>query len=237
MFEIIPAIDIICGHCVRLNQGDYSKVKTYNSDPLDVAKSFEALGIKRLHLVDLDGAKAGKVINYEVIEKIASNTQLEIDFGGGVSSYDIFKSVISSGAKWINLGSIVVKNPQEFSLIAKDYLESIILSADVLDEKVKISGWLENTGISIYEFIRQNINISKVVCTDISKDGMLQGSSIELYRKILSEFPKLFLIASGGVSTIDEVYKLKELGLSGAIIGKAIYENKIKLTELESLIC
>lgn len=237
MFEIIPAIDIIGGKCVRLNQGDYNKMKIYNDDPLEVAKSFEDLGIKRLHLVDLDGAKSGKVINYKVVENIANNTNLEVDFGGGVNSYQVFEEVLAAGAKWINLGSIVFKKPEEFNYIKEDFSEQIILSADVLDEKIKISGWLEETGVSIFDFIQNNSNINKVVCTDISKDGMLIGSSIELYKKILLRFPNLFLIASGGVSSIEEIHSLKNAGLSGAIIGKAIYENKINVNDLKEFTC
>lgn len=237
--EIIPAIDIIEGKCVRLTQGDYSKKIIYNENPLEVALEFEGLGIKRLHLVDLDGAKQGKVINYKVLEKIASKTKFIIDFGGGIKTNADIHSVYEAGAAMATIGSIAVKNKEIFfSWIIKYTAEKILLGADVKNEKIAINGWLETTDILITDFIKENNaqGINSLFCTDISKDGLLQGPNIDLYKKILLEFPKLNLIASGGVANMNDLDQLKEIGCSGAIVGKAIYEGRIKLNDLKKFI-
>ncbi|MEI8135983.1 MAG: 1-(5-phosphoribosyl)-5-[(5-phosphoribosylamino)methylideneamino]imidazole-4-carboxamide isomerase [Bacteroidota bacterium] len=239
MMEIIPAIDIIDGKCVRLTQGDYSKKIIYNENPLEVAFEFEGLGIKRLHLVDLDGAKQGKVINYKVLEKIASKTKFIIDFGGGIKTNADIHSVYEAGATMATIGSIAVKNKELFfSWIIKYTAEKILLGADVKNEKIAINGWLETTDILITDFIKENNaqGINSLFCTDISKDGLLQGPAIDLYKKILLEFPKLNLIASGGVANMNDLDQLKEIGCSGAIVGKAIYEGRIKLNDLKKFI-
>ena len=233
--RVIPAIDIIDGKCVRLSQGDYAQKKVYNENPLEVAKSFEDAGIQYLHLVDLDGAKAGKVVNWKVIESIANHTSLAVDFGGGIKTEEEISSLFSSGIKQVNLGSIAVKNPELVEKwIAAYGTDKIILSADVRNELVSISGWLEDSGLSIIAFIRSFVTkgISYVTCTDISTDGMLTGPNLELYKKILKEFPDLRLIASGGVSNINDLHQLKSLNLDGVIIGKAIYEGRIGIDEL-----
>lgn len=238
IFEIIPAIDIIGGKCVRLSQGDYSKKIIYNQDPLEAAKQFEDSGITRLHLVDLDGAKKGEVVNYKVLETISSNTNLKIDFGGGIKTNQDIERVFNSGAEIVTIGSLAVKDPELFySWIKKYDAEKILLGADVKNEFISIGGWLENTSINIIDFLKSNLEkgIKQTFCTDISKDGLLQGPSIDLYKKIIETFPNLNLIASGGVSTIDDVKTLKEIGCSGVIIGKAIYEGKISLKELSDV--
>lgn len=235
MIEIIPAIDIIEGKCVRLSQGNYNEKKIYNENPLEVAKMFQDAGIKRLHLVDLDGAKAKHIINYNVLENIAKNTSLLIDFGGGIQSDKDIEIAFNSGASMITGGSIAIKNKAIFTdWIQKYGSEKIILGADCKDEKIAISGWQESTSTDILDFVGdyKYIGISKVVCTDISKDGMLAGTSIDLYKKILSHFPDLYLIASGGISNIDDVIELEASGVPAVIIGKAIYENRISLKDL-----
>ncbi|MCX6295534.1 MAG: 1-(5-phosphoribosyl)-5-[(5-phosphoribosylamino)methylideneamino]imidazole-4-carboxamide isomerase [Bacteroidetes bacterium] len=237
--KIIPAIDIIDGKCVRLTQGDYSKKIIYNEKPLEVAKQFEAIGITRLHLVDLDGAKKGVVVNYKVLEQIASATKLIIDFGGGIKTDDAINIVFESGAAIATVGSVAVKNKDLFLYWIKKYgSEKILLGADVLDEKIAIGGWLEKTDISIFDFIKENMGhgISTVFCTDISKDGLLQGTSNDLYKKIIDQFSELNFIASGGVSSINDLDDLKSIGCSGAIVGKAIYENKISINDLKKYI-
>jgi phosphoribosylformimino-5-aminoimidazole carboxamide ribotide isomerase len=234
--KIIPAIDIIDGKCVRLTQGDYTQKIIYNDNPLEVALQFEGIGIERLHLVDLDGAKKGEVVNYNVLEKIASKTKLVIDFGGGIKSNETIKNVFDSGAFIATVGSIAVKNKDLFfSWIEKYGADKILLGADVKDEKIAIAGWLEKTDILILDFIAENMKggIKTIFCTDISKDGLLQGASTELYRKIIESFPNLNLIASGGVSCIKDLDVLKEIGCSGAIVGKAIYEGRITMEELK----
>ncbi|MBJ2175617.1 1-(5-phosphoribosyl)-5-[(5-phosphoribosylamino)methylideneamino]imidazole-4-carboxamide isomerase [Aureibaculum sp. A20] len=237
--RIIPAIDIIDGKCVRLSKGDYATKKIYNESPLEVAKQFEAHGITHLHLVDLDGAKASHIVNYKVLEKIASQTSLHIDFGGGLKSDDDLKIAFDSGANQITGGSIAVKNPETFKgWIQKYGADKIILGADALGEKIAISGWLEESDKELIPFVHgyQEEGIKYVICTDISKDGMLEGPSFELYKRLLSEVPEINLIASGGISTFDELPKLAELGCEGTIIGKAIYENRISLKQLEEFI-
>lgn len=239
MIELVPAIDLIDGKCVRLTKGDYSTKKVYNEDPLEVAKQFEAHGIKRLHLVDLDGAKTGHIVNYPIIEKIASRTNLFIDFGGGLKSDEDLKIALESGAKMVTGGSIAAKNPDIFiHWLTKYGPEVIILGADAKDKRIAISGWEEETDLELLQYIDSYISkgISKVICTDISKDGMLEGPSIDLYQEILSEQKDLFLIASGGVSSLQDIENLAENGLSEVIIGKAIYENRISLKDLEQLI-
>ena len=237
--RIIPAIDIIEGKCVRLSKGDYDTKKIYNKNPLEVAKSFEAHGIKYLHLVDLDGAKSSRIVNYKVLEQIASKTNLKIDFGGGLKSDADLKIAFESGANQITGGSIAIKQPDVFNSWIQQYgSEKIILGADAMNEKIAISGWLEESKEEVIPFIQsyQQEGIQYVICTDISKDGMLEGPSFELYQRILEQTKDLKLIASGGISTFDELPKLAELGCEGTIIGKAIYEGRISLKQLENYI-
>ena len=238
--RIIPAIDIIEGKCVRLSKGDYSTKKIYSEDPLDMAKRFEDHGIKYLHLVDLDGAKSKHIVNHKVLENIATNTSLQIDFGGGLKTDDDLRIAFESGAKQITGGSIAVKNPETFTSWINTYgADKIILGADAMDEKIAVSGWLEESDKALIPFINeyQNKGIAYVICTDISKDGMLEGPAFNLYKRILNETENdLKLIASGGISTFDELPKLAEIGCEGTIIGKAIYENRISLKQLESFI-
>jgi phosphoribosylformimino-5-aminoimidazole carboxamide ribotide isomerase len=237
--RIIPAIDIIDGKCVRLSKGDYTTKKVYNESPLEVAKLFEAHGIQYLHLVDLDGAKSKHIVNHKILEDIASKTNLKIDFGGGLKTDKDLKIAFESGANQITGGSIAVKNPEIFKNWIKTFgNDKIILGADALNEKVAISGWQEDSNEDLIPFIKNYISkgISYVICTDISKDGMLEGPSFKLYKKILAETKEVKLIASGGISTFDELPKLAELGCEGTIIGKAIYENRISLKQLENYI-
>ncbi|MFQ3580122.1 MAG: 1-(5-phosphoribosyl)-5-[(5-phosphoribosylamino)methylideneamino]imidazole-4-carboxamide isomerase [Bacteroidales bacterium] len=235
MIEIIPAIDIIEGKCVRLTKGDYNQKKIYNENPLEVAKEIEQAGIKRLHVVDLDGAKSNRIINYKTLETIASNTTLIIDFGGGLKSDDDLRIAFECGAQMITGGSIAVKNPELFtSWIEKYGCDKIILGADVHYDKIAVQGWTETSDKTIFEFLEsyKQKGIKKVICTDISKDGMLQGTSNTLYAKIKEQFPDLYLIASGGVSSISDIETLQELHIEAVIIGKALYEGKISLKEL-----
>lgn len=235
MIEIIPAIDLIDGKCVRLSQGDYEKKTVYNENPLEVAKMFADAGIRRLHLVDLDGAKAHHIVNHKVLETICTKTDLIVDFGGGLKSDDDLRIAFECGAKMVTGGSIAVKNSDIFtSWIQKFGAEKIILGADVKDEKIAVGGWLETTEIELLPFIKNYINqgVNKVICTDISKDGMLQGPAIELYKKMLVAQPDMYLIASGGVSSIHDIEKLNEAGVPAVITGKAIYEGRIKLKDL-----
>jgi len=236
--RIIPAIDIIDGKCVRLTQGDYAQKKIYNENPLDVARSFQDAGLKYLHLVDLDGAKSGKVINWKVAEAIASQTQLDVDFGGGIKTDDEIKKLFDLGIKQVNLGSIAVKEPEKVKGWIKEFgFEKIILSADIKNYKVAINGWQEDSLITIDDFLKDYLQkgIEYVVCTDISTDGMLKGPNIDLYKWLMIRFPQVHLIASGGVSSIADLRQLKQMGTDAVIVGKAIYENKIKLEELASL--
>ncbi|MFW0735805.1 1-(5-phosphoribosyl)-5-[(5-phosphoribosylamino)methylideneamino]imidazole-4-carboxamide isomerase [Flavobacterium sp. T12S277] len=237
--RIIPAIDIIDGKCVRLSKGDYDTKIIYNENPLEVAKSFEAHGIEFLHLVDLDGAKSSKIVNYKILEQIATQTSLQIDFGGGLKSDDDLRIAFESGASQITGGSIAVKNRAIFEKWISEYgSEKIILGADAKEEKIAVSGWLEDSDEDLIPFIQQyqTKGIQYVICTDIAKDGMLEGPSFDLYEKILSEVNGVKLIASGGISTFDELPKLAELGCEGTIIGKAIYEGRISLKQLENYI-
>ncbi len=235
MIEIIPAIDIIDGKCVRLSQGDYGQKKIYNENPLEVARMFEDNGIRRLHLVDLDGAKAHHIVNYRILENIATKTSLVIDFGGGLKSESDLEVAFESGANMITGGSIAVKNPGIFeNWIQKFGSNHIILGADCKNRKIAVTGWLESTEEEIIPFIQgwRKKGIQKVICTDIAKDGMLEGSSIELYKEILQNEPDIHLIASGGVSSIQDVEDLVVAKVPGVIIGKAIYEGRITFKEL-----
>ena len=235
--QIIPAIDIIEGKCVRLTEGDYAQKKIYNENPLEVAKAFEGIGLMRLHLVDLDGAKAGEVVNWKVLEKIANNTEIKIDFGGGIKTEATLKTVLDTGATYATIGSLAVKNELLFQeWIARFGAKVFMLGADVFEEKIAIGGWLEKTEISVFDFMKSYIDkgVKQIFCTDIKKDGKLQGPSFELYQKIIEQFPALHLIASGGVSSLDDLIELEEIGCSAAIVGKAIYENKITISELAS---
>jgi len=239
MIEIIPAIDIIDGKCVRLSQGNYSSKKVYNENPLEIAKQYEDTGIKRLHLVDLDGAKSKRIVNYKTLESIAKNTSLIVDFGGGLKSNDDLKIAFSCGAQMITGGSIAVKDSNTFSEWLSLYgKEKIILGADVIDEKIAVTGWLENSGIDMWQFISdyKEKGITKVICTDISKDGMLQGPSTDLYVNMKNRFENLYIIASGGISCIKDVEILNKKGIDALIIGKAIYEGKISMKDLQAFI-
>jgi phosphoribosylformimino-5-aminoimidazole carboxamide ribotide isomerase len=235
--QIIPAIDIIEGKCVRLTEGDYAQKKIYNENPLEVAKAFEGIGLMRLHLVDLDGAKAGEVMNWKVLEKIANNTELKIDFGGGIKTEAILKTVLDTGATYATIGSFAVINELLFQeWIARFGANTFMLGADVFEEKIAIGGWMKKTEISVFDFMKSYIDkgVKQIFCTDIKKDGKLQGPSTELYQKIIEQFPALHLIASGGVSSLDDLIELEEIGCAAAIVGKAIYENKITISDLAS---
>ncbi|MHC6200704.1 1-(5-phosphoribosyl)-5-[(5-phosphoribosylamino)methylideneamino]imidazole-4-carboxamide isomerase [Elizabethkingia miricola] len=236
--RIIPAIDIIEGKCVRLSQGDYDTKKIYNENPLEVGKEFEDYGIRYLHLVDLDGAKSKQIINYRTLEELASKTSLQIDFGGGIKSQKDIDIAFECGAKQITGGSIAVQEPEIFTKWIEVYgSEKIILGADCKNRKIATHGWLESSELDVIDFIRdyKQKGISYVICTDIAKDGMLEGTSNELYKEILTN-TAVKLIASGGVSNIEDLHLLKEIGCEGAILGKAIYEGRIKLKELRELI-
>ncbi len=236
MFHIIPAIDLIEGKCVRLTQGDYEQKKIYNEHPLEVAMQFEDAGLTRLHLVDLDGAKAKKVINWKVLETIATKTQLHVDFGGGVQSEDDLRVVFESGAKQVTGGSIAVKNPDLFEKWLSNYGgDKIILGADARNERVAVSGWEEGTELWVYDFVQKWIDkgAQYTISTDVAKDGLLQGPSFELYRNMQDQCPGIQIIASGGVSNLDDIEMLAEMNLFGVIVGKAIYEGKVTLTELQ----
>ena len=239
MIQLIPAIDIIDGKCVRLSQGDYNRQKTYNENPLEVAKSFQDHGITRLHLVDLDGAKAQHIVNHKVLENIATHTNLTIDFGGGLKTDDDLRIAFESGASMITGGSIAVKNPNQFLSWLNQYgSDKIILGADAKDKKIAVTGWLENTDCQLLDFLADYIGkgVSQVICTDIAKDGMLQGPSTALYQEILAAHPTLWLIASGGVSNMNDIIELDAAGVPAVIFGKAIYEGNITLKEIEQSI-
>lgn len=234
---IIPAIDIIDGKCVRLTQGDYAQKKIYNENPLEVAKEFEAAGITHLHLVDLDGAKSQNIVNHKVLETISKNTNLKIDFGGGIKSNEDIRIAFECGANQVTGGSVAVNNKQLFLEWIKTYgAEKIILGADVKNGNIAVNGWKEESQEGLLDFLESYISkgIQYVICTDISKDGLLQGTATELYKEIIAKFPTLKLIASGGVSCVEDLTELKNAGLYGAIVGKAIYEGRIKLNEIKS---
>lgn len=235
--RIIPAIDIIDGKCVRLTKGNYDTKKVYNENPVEVAKAFEGAGIQYLHLVDLDGAKAKHIVNYKVLEQITSKTTLKIDFGGGLKSDEDLHIAFNSGAKQITGGSIAIKDPKVFEgWITKYGGTKIILGADAHNEKIAVNGWQEESEMNVIPFITsyEAKGVKYVICTDIAKDGMLEGPSFELYKRILNESKDIKLIASGGVTSIDDINQLEDLGCEGAIVGKAIYEGHIKLRDLET---
>lgn len=236
--RIIPAIDIINGKCVRLTQGNYSTEKVYREDPLDAAKEYEDIGIQFLHVVDLDGAKSNRIINYKTLYKIASQTSLKIDFGGGLKSDEDLKIAFENGASQITGGSIAVKNQELFlSWLSTFGSDKIILGADCNHRMIATQGWTESSSFEVVDFIKEyeNKGIRYVICTDISKDGTLKGPSTDLYNEILQS-SSINLIASGGVSSLDDLHMLKKIGCEGAIIGKAIYEGKIKLNELKQFL-
>jgi len=236
--RIIPAIDIIEGKCVRLSKGDYNTKKIYNESPLEVAKAFEDHGIEYLHLVDLDGAKSKHIVNHKVLERLATQTSLKIDFGGGLKSAADLKIAFECGASQITGGSIAVKSPETFTSWVQSYgAGKIILGADVKGIHIATDGWLETSDKTLFDFVEyyKTQGISFVICTDISKDGMLEGPAFELYQKLLEQV-KVKLIASGGISKFEELPQLQELGCEGVIIGKAIYENRISLKQLEAFI-
>jgi len=235
---IIPAIDIIGGKCVRLTQGDYAQKKVYSDNPVDMAKAFEAAGVTRLHVVDLDGAKAGTIINLKVLESIATATQLVIDFGGGVKTINDVESIINAGAAIVTIGSLAVKQPQLLEEWLLEFgADQFLIGADVLDEKIKISGWLQDGGINVFDFIGKMISIGviNIFCTDISKDGAMEGPSTDLYQRIIADHPEVNLIASGGVTSINDLYQLKQAGCKAAIVGKAIYEQQITLQQISAI--
>jgi phosphoribosylformimino-5-aminoimidazole carboxamide ribotide isomerase len=236
--KIIPAIDLIDGKCVRLTKGDFSTVKEYSSDPLDMAMRFADAGLSYLHLVDLDGARTGKVVNHKTLEKIASKTSLEIDFGGGIKSDESIRIAFESGAKKVTVGSVAVKNRELVTEWLSIYgSEKLILGADVKGEKIAISGWTETGDEYVFDFVREYLEkgFKTVISTDVAKDGMLEGPSFELYKKLLGEIEHLNLIASGGIRDMEDLEKLREMGMHGAIIGKAIYEGRIDLKDLSTL--
>jgi len=237
--RIIPSIDIIEGKCVRLSQGDYSKKTVYSSSPFEMAQRFEDHGINFLHLVDLDGAKSSKIINYKILEQIALKTALNVDFGGGLKSVEDVRIVFESGASQVTLGSIAVSDPDTFIELFQNYgSEKIILGADFLNNKIKTNGWLNDSGNDLIDFLDYHVSkgVKYVIPTDISKDGMLKGPSLDSYKNILKSFKDVCLIASGGISDIKDLEDLKEIGCEGAILGKAIYENKIELKSLMNFI-
>ncbi len=234
--QIIPAIDIIDGKCVRLTEGDYAQKTIYNENPLEVAKAFEAAGIQRLHLVDLDGAKAGAVKNWKVLESIALNTKLVIDFGGGIKTDEDVALVFERGASLATIGSIAVANPALFlSWVNKYGADRFFLGADVKDNFIAVNGWMQTSTTTIESFLTDYLahGITNIFCTDVSKDGRLEGPSTELYQSLIRSFPNLKLVASGGVSSLQDLEVLDSIGCAGAIVGKAIYENRISLESLQ----
>ncbi len=237
MIKIIPAIDLIDGKCVRLTQGDYNQKKEYNSNPLEVAKAFEGAGITRLHLVDLDGAKAKKIVNHKVLETIAANTNLDIDFGGGIQSNEDIELAFNAGAKQVTGGSIAIRNEELFlEWIEKYGAEKIILGADAKDKKIAIGGWQEATSVSVFDLVEKFLNkgLTDVISTDVAKDGLLQGPSFDLYEEMQQRFDSIRLIASGGVVNMDDIIKLNEMNVYGVIVGKAFYEGNISLKDFEN---
>jgi phosphoribosylformimino-5-aminoimidazole carboxamide ribotide isomerase len=239
MITVIPAIDIIEGKCVRLEQGNYRLKKVYSEDPLDIARRFEENGIKRLHLVDLDGAKASHVVNWNTLERLASKTGLVIDFGGGIKSDDDLKIILECGASMAVIGSIAVTDRDLFQSWLFAYGPGkIILGADIKDGNIAVSGWTNITEIGLYDFLKfyKALGVLQVLCTDIDRDGMMKGSSVNIYKQVVQDFPAMQIIASGGISSKNEIYILNEYGVSGAIIGKALYEGRIKLEELREFL-
>lgn len=239
MIELIPAIDVIDGKCVRLSQGDYQSKKVYNENPMEVAKMFEAHGIHRLHVVDLDGAASKHVVNYKVLEALAGQTSLAIDFGGGIKSDEDLHIAFESGAQMVTLGSIAVKEPDTFNRWMEVYgSERIILGADAKDGKIAVNGWLECSRLELMPFLDDYIKkgVAKVLCTDISRDGMLNGPSLELYKQIMEAHPDLHLIASGGISGMKDIEALNEAGIPAVVFGKAFYEGRITLQDLKAFL-
>ena len=239
MLDIIPAIDVIDGKCVRLSKGKYETKKIYNEDPLEVAKQFEANGIRRLHMVDLDGAASAHVVNFKVLDRIASKTSLVIDFGGGIKTDEDLNMAYDYGAALFTIGSVAAKQPQLFwNWVQRMGADKFILGADVDHEKIVVNGWKEESQYDLFTFLDQQIEkgISQVLCTDISKDGMLGGVAVDLYEKIMQQYPNLYLIASGGIGCIDDLYRLEEKGIPAVVIGKALYERKITWNELKKFI-
>jgi phosphoribosylformimino-5-aminoimidazole carboxamide ribotide isomerase len=237
--QIIPAIDLIGGKCVRLSQGDYSSKKEYHDEPLEMAKRFEGAGIQRLHLVDLDGAKAKKIVNGEVLQRISVGTSLQVDFGGGIQADEEIEKAFDLGARQVTGGSIAVKNASLFKSWIKTYgSEKIILGADAKNRKIAVGGWEETTKVDLIPFIKDYValGISYVICTDVAKDGLLQGPSVELYKDILKEIPEVKLIASGGVSSVKDLEELEKIGVFGTIVGKAYYEGRVTLEELAAFV-
>ena len=237
--ELIPAIDIMDGKCVRLSKGDFTKKTIYSDNPLEIAQDFESAGITRLHIVDLDGANGQSLPNISVLKNIAEHTNLIIDFGGGIKTRETVKEVFDAGASMISLGSAIIKSPELFADWTVEFgPDKFLPGADVLDKKIKIHGWKEDTGVDIFNFIQNliQLNIDKIFCTDISKDGMMQGPSVDLYKAIMQKFPLLQLIASGGISCYEDLFTLRDAGCSGAIIGKAFYEGKISLQQINDFI-
>jgi phosphoribosylformimino-5-aminoimidazole carboxamide ribotide isomerase len=235
--EIIPAIDVIGGKCVRLTQGDYQQKKEYHDKPVEMAKRFENAGIRNLHLVDLDGAKAKKIINSEVLRSITEATDLKVDFGGGVQSHEDIELAFSLGAAQVTGGSVAIKNPELFEeWIIKYSGDRIILGADAFERKIAVSGWSETTSVDVFEFIGRYLEkgIQQVICTDVAKDGLLQGPSVALYKEIIQQYPKIHLIASGGVASVKDLEELEKIGVYGVIVGKAYYEGRITLEELSA---
>lgn len=235
MIELIPAIDIIDGKCVRLSQGDYNTQKVYNENPVEVAKEFEANGIRRLHVVDLDGAKSSHIVNYRVLDQIAGHTSLIIDFGGGIKTDEDLTIAFENGAQMVTLGSIAVKQPDLFKKWLHHYgSDKIILGADVKDNRISINGWKEESQQELFPFLTDYTQegVRKVLCTDISRDGMLQGPSIDLYKRMMEQFPDMHLIASGGVSCLQDIIDLDEANIPAVVFGKALYEGRITLKEL-----
>lgn len=239
MIELIPAIDLIDGKCVRLSQGNYDSKRVYSENPVEVAKQLESYGVHRLHVVDLDGAASQHVVNYRVLEQIAGRTSLRIDFGGGIKSDEDLVIAFDNGAQMVTLGSVAVRQPELFVKWLGQYgTEKIILGADVKNGKIAVNGWKEESAQELMPFLEDYINkgVTKVLCTDISRDGMMEGPSTELYRQIMEAYPELHLIASGGVSCLDDILRLDEAGIPAVVFGKALYEGRITLKELSSLI-
>ena len=239
MIELIPAIDIIDGKCVRLSQGDYAQKTVYSSQPEEMAKLFEGSGVKRLHVVDLDGAKSKHIVNYKVLERIATQTNLVIDFGGGLKSDEDLRIAFESGAAMITGGSIAVKEPETFLSWINSYgADKIILGADAKDKKIAVSGWLENSDLELIPFVEEylKLGVKKCITTDISKDGMLKGPSIELYKEMQNVLPELYIIASGGVSSMTDIEALDEASIPAVIFGKAFYEGRITIKDIENYI-
>ena len=239
MIELIPAIDIIGGKCVRLSQGDYASRKVYNEHPVEVARELEDGGIRRLHVVDLDGAASHHIVNYKVLEEIATRTSLIVDFGGGLKTDEDLRIAFESGAQMVTGGSIAVKHPEVFSRWITVYgAGRIILGADAKDKRIAVSGWREDSELDLFEFVDgyRRQGVTQVICTDIRRDGMLQGPAVDLYQEMLARDPELHLIASGGVSGMDDIYRLQEAGVPGVIFGKALYEGRITLDQLRPLL-